>query len=291
MINEFKSPYKRLNRKVNTWCKYTTRLDTYGCGCQHDCKYCYAKSLLYFRDKWNNKIPRMADIVKIKNKIKRLNKNEVLRMGGMTDCFQPYEEIEKNTYWTIMILNQFKIHYLIVTKSSLVSSDEYIKIYDKTLAHFQITITSTSDKRSAEYENTSPPSERIKSIEKLYKLGFDVSIRLSPYLEKYISPEIINNIKCNKILIEFLKVNPFIKRNFDINYSDYTLKFGGYNHLPLEKKIKLVNKITGFEQVSVGEYVKDHYEYFRDNVNFNKDDCCNLNEIKLDNSKQLLLFE
>ena len=30
------------NRKFNTWCLYTQRLDTYGCGCQHDCNYCYA---------------------------------------------------------------------------------------------------------------------------------------------------------------------------------------------------------------------------------------------------------
>ncbi len=30
-------------------CHYPTRLDTYGCGCAHDCKYCYAKSLLNFR--------------------------------------------------------------------------------------------------------------------------------------------------------------------------------------------------------------------------------------------------
>ena len=45
----FNSPYKKLDRKVNTWCKYTTRLDTYGCGCQHDCQYCYARGLLYWR--------------------------------------------------------------------------------------------------------------------------------------------------------------------------------------------------------------------------------------------------
>lgn len=30
-------------------CAYPTRLDTYGCGCAHDCDYCYAKALLHFR--------------------------------------------------------------------------------------------------------------------------------------------------------------------------------------------------------------------------------------------------
>lgn len=287
---EFKSPYKQLKRKVNTWCKYTKRLDTYGCGCQHDCKYCYAKSLLNFRGFWNPIEPRMADIYKIKNSIKTLSTSDIVRLGSMTDCFQPYEKIEKNTYKAIMLLNQYKINYLIVTKNSLVSDVIYLKIYDKKLAHFQMTITSTDDKKSFEFENASPPSDRIKSIEKLYELGFDVSVRLSPFIEKYIDYEILNNIKCNKILIEFLKVNPPIRKSFDTDYSEYTLNYGGYNHLQLKRKIELVNKITGFEQKSVGEYVKEHHEYFSNNVNYNKDDCCNLNKRIFETHKQLTLF-
>jgi DNA repair photolyase len=287
--NEFKSPYRKLKRKVNTWCRYTSRLDTYGCGCQHGCEYCYAKALLEFRNKWNTKKPKVANISKIKSKIIRLPRNEVVRMGGMTDCFQPYEKIERVTYNTIIILNQFRISYLIVTKSSLVSDDLYLKIYDKKLAHFQVTITSTDDKKNIEI-GASLPSERIRSVEKLYDLGFDISIRLSPFIEKYIDYEILNSIRCDKILIEFLKVNPAIRKSFNTDYSEYTHKYGGYNHLPLCRKIELVNKITGFNQVSVGEYVKDHYEYFRDNVNYNKQDCCNLNERTFEISKQLELF-
>ena len=205
-----------------------------------------------------------------------LNKRDVIKLGGMTDCFQPIEAIEKVTYNTVKILNKHRINYLIVTKSSLVSSDEYINIYDKKLAHFQITITATDDKNCINYENASVTSERIKSIEKLFKLGFDVSIRLSPFIEQYIDFNVLNKIKSRKILIEFLKVNHWVKKWFDIDYSEYSTKYGGYEHLPLGEKIKLVNKITGFEQVSIGEYVKNHYEYFRENTNYNKEDCCNL---------------
>ena len=43
-------------------CKYPTRLDTYGCGCAHDCKYCYAKSLLSFRGFWKPYNPKVANI-------------------------------------------------------------------------------------------------------------------------------------------------------------------------------------------------------------------------------------
>jgi DNA repair photolyase len=208
--------------------------------------------------------------------MKSIYSNGVIRLGGMTDCFQPLELTERVTYKTIKILNEYRIHYLIVTKSCMVSTDEYISIYDKKLAHFQITISSTCDKTSKTYENCSSVTSRIISIEKLQRHGFDVSIRLSPFIYQYVDFIKLNNIKCNKILIEFLKVNYFIKQCFFIDYSEYSLKYGGYENLQLQKKIELVKKITGFSQVSVGEYVKDHYEYFKNNVNFNKDDCCNL---------------
>jgi len=270
----FHSPYKQLDRKVNTWCRWTKRLDTYGCGCQHDCSYCYAKSLLSFRGFWNPKEPASANIKEIRESIYKLTRKDVVRIGGMTDCFQPVEKEKCLTYSTIKLLNNHKINYLIVTKSDLVTSPKYLEIYNKDLAHFQITITSTSKN---DYEKAPEPKRRIKAVEKLQSLGFDTSVRLSPFIPKNIDLKVLNGIECNKILIEFLKVNYNVRNWFDIDYSEFTLKFGGFEHLPLENKIELVSKITGFKELSVGEYVKDHYEYFRDNVNFNKEDCCNLN--------------
>lgn len=273
----FNSPYKVINkRKYNTWCKYKTRIDTYGCGCQHDCGYCYARAILNFRNNWNSDNPKSAYITDIEDSIRMLPKNEVVRIGSMTDCFQPIELREKITYQTIKLLNKYRINYLIVTKNSLVSENRYIDLYDKNLAHFQITITSTDDGRCAKYEKTSVTSDRIKSIEKLSGLGFDVSVRLSPFLYQWVDAGKINRIKCDKILIEFLKVNHWVRKNFSIDYSSYTHKYGGHDNLELEKKIELVKMINGIEKKSVGEYVKEHYEYFRENVNYNKDDCCNL---------------
>jgi len=270
----FHSPYKQLDRKVNTWCKYTKRLDTYGCGCQHNCDYCYAKSLLSFRGFWNAKEPAIAFIKEIRESIYKLNRNDVVRIGGMTDCFQPLEKVKRLTYNTIKLLNNHKINYLIVTKSDLVASPEYLDIYNKDLAHFQITITSTSKNN---YEKAPEPKKRIKAVEKLQSLGYDISVRLSPFILKNIDLKILNNIDCKKILIEFLKVNYNVKNWFNIDYSEYSLKFGGFEHLELNRKIDLQEMITGFKQKTIGEYVESHYHYFRDNVNFNKDDCCNLN--------------
>ena len=274
-MKEYKSFYKTVGGNEGNKCHYPTRLDTYGCGCGHDCSYCYAKSLLEFRGLWDNEDPAIADISKIAKKIAKLPK-EVVRLGGMTDCFQPIEKIHRVTYNTIRLLNEHRIPYLIVTKSDMVADDEYIEILDRELAHIQISVTTTDDELSKTYEKAVVPSRRIKAIDKLQEHGFDVSLRLSPYIPQYIDFDVLNNLGIEKILVEFLRVNHWIKQWFNIDYSEYTFKENGYNHLPLDKKKEYLSKITGFKQLTVCEDCTYHYEYWRDNVNPNKDDCCNL---------------
>lgn len=276
-MNEFKSFFKTVGGNEGDKCNYPTRLDTYGRGCSHNCKYCYAKSLLDFRKMWNPEDPAVADINKIKRKISKLPKDTpAIRLGGMTDCFQPIEKKYGVTYETIKALNENNLPYLIVTKSALVADDKYVDILDKDLAHIQITVTTTNDDFSRTYENASVPSERINAIEKLQNLGFDVQLRLSPYMKEFIDFDILNNVQCDKILVEFLRVNSWIKKWFDIDYSRYTIKHGGYQHLPLDEKIKDIKLITGFKEITVCEDETTAYEYWKNNFNPNKDDCCNL---------------
>lgn len=252
-MNEFKSFFKTVGGNEGDKCNYPTRLDTYGRGCSHNCKYCYAKSLLDFRKMWNPEDPAVADINKIKRKISKLPKDTpAIRLGGMTDCFQPIEKKYGVTYETIKALNENNLPYLIVTK------------------------TTTNDDFSRTYENASVPSERINAIEKLQNLGFDVQLRLSPYIKEFIDFDILNNVQCDKILVEFLRVNSWIKKWFDIDYSRYTIKHGGYQHLPLDEKIKDIKLITGFKEITVCEDETTAYEYWKNNFNPNKDDCCNL---------------
>lgn len=267
-MKEFKSFFKEVTGNEGGKCHYNTRLDTYGCGCQHDCSYCYAKSLLDFRNLWDAEMPSVADIEKIKRKIKKLQPGTVVRLGGMTDCFQPLELAFRVTYETIKALNEQHVHYLIVTKSDLVWM--YRHILDKELAHIQITTTWIPCEKAVSTER------RIKAIEGLCAEGFDVAVRLSPYVPQFVDFERLNSIKCNKIIIEFLRVNHWIKKWLPLDYSDYTVKQSGYEHLPLSKKIEHLSKVTGFDEVSVCEDVTEHYEYWKECVNHNKEDCCNL---------------
>jgi DNA repair photolyase len=276
-MREFKSFYKSASGGEGERCRYSTRLDTYGCGCQHDCSYCYAKSLLSFRGLWNNEDPAVADLNKIERKLKRIPKGTVLRLGGMTDCFQPAERKQHVTLETIKLLNKYGIGYLIVTKSDLVADDLYMDVLDKKLAHIQITVTCMNDEfyKKAAYEKAPLPSARIKAIRKLQDAGFDVAIRLSPLIEEYMDFDMLNGLGINKAVVEFLRVNHWIMKWFDLDFSRYTLSEGGYRHLPLDEKRRLLNKIS-IPSVTVCEDVTAHYEYWKKNVNPNPDDCCNL---------------
>jgi DNA repair photolyase len=278
-MKSFSLFYKEVEGNEKQKCKYTTRLDTYGCGCQHDCKYCYAKSLLDFRGLWNPQKPVVGSMKQIRNAIIKAKRSgvKIVRLGGMTDCFQPLELNYRTTYQTIKLLNKYKIGYLIVTKSAIVANEEYLKIYDKDLAHFQITTTCLDDDlyKKLDYEKASLPSQRIEAIKKLQELDFDVAIRLSPLIEDYIDFEKLNSLGINKAVVEFLRVNHWIKQWFNIDYSKFTIKQNGYEHLPLEEKERIINKVK-IPSITVCEDEDNAYQYWKNNFNPDKEDCCNL---------------
>lgn len=278
MGKEFKSFFKTVGGGEGDKCHYPTRLDTYGCGCSHDCEYCYAKSLLDFRKLWNPSDPAVANINRIRHTVRtRLHPGDIVRLGGMTDCFQPVEVRNRITYYTIKALNEMNVGYLIVTKSDLVAKDEYMDIMRKDLAHIQISITHTTDRDPRIKEgNASQPSARIAAVEKLHAAGFDVQVRLSPFVPEFVDLDVINAIECDKILVEFLRVNTWIRKWFDIDYSAYTVRSGNYMHLPLELKKELIKGITGFREITVCEDEPEAYAYWNGNFNPNPDDCCNL---------------
>lgn len=281
MAKEYKAFFKNVGGNEGDKCKYPVRLDTYGCGCFHDCHYCYAKSLLDFRKLWDPRDPSIADISKIRKQIDKIAAGKcgpikAIRLGGMPDCFQPIEAQHHVTYETLKYLKEKRVPYLIVTKSDLVATDEYIEVLDKDLAHIQVTVTTTDDEKSLTYEKAVVPSRRIKAIEKLQELGFDVAVRLSPFIPEFVDLSILNAIKCDKIQVEFLRVNSWIKKWFDIDYTPYVVKQSGYLHRTLEDKKNLIKGITGFKFVSVCEDETEAYNYWKEQFNPNQDDCCNL---------------
>ena len=276
---EYKGFYKTVSGNEGSKCYYPTRLDTYGCGCSYKCEYCYAAKQLERYGNNDPQNPAVADIEKIRRKIKRLPDGmPAIRMGGMTDCFQPLERVERVSLNTIKALNEKNQPYLIVTKSDLIGADEYVGAMRKDLAHIQVTITCFDDNLYKElgYEKAPLPSRRIAAVEKLYREGFDVQVRLSPFIPEFVDYERLADIQCDKLLVEFLRTNVWIERTLDIDYSPYTVKHGGYRHLPLETKKELIKNIYGFKEITVCDDEDEAYEYWKHHFTPNPNACCNL---------------
>lgn len=259
-------------------CFYPTRLDTYGKGCYFNCQYCYAKNLLDFRKLWKPNSPAATSMKEMLQTIKKIPKGSVVRLGGMTDCFQPIEKIKRNTYKTIQLLNRKKIHYLIVTKSDLIINEEYLNLMSRKLAHIQVSIPTNDNKTLAATDNAKPFEVRKNVVETLQEQGFDTSLRLAPFLYSTADYDVINAIKVDKVLVEFLRVKSVAKSNplnKVISLNPYTYKEGGYYHLPFNTKMKVLRKLD-FNELSICEDVEAHYNYFLKNVCYNPNDCCNL---------------
>ena len=280
--NIFMSYYKTVSGAEGNKCYYPVRLDLYGRGCEYNCSYCYSKQLLNFRKLWHPTNVGVAPIMDVYHTIDRIPKGSVVRLGGMTDCFQPVEKKHKNTYHAIRRLNKKGVHYLIVTKSDLVATDEYISILDQELAHIQISIPSNDDNVLSATDNAPSYEIRKATVEKLFDDGFDVSLRLSPFLFDTVDFDEINSISVDKCLVEFLRTKPNLEdvlKEF-IDFKDYSIKEGGYRHLPLEKKLDVLD-LLDFKELSVCDDVQEHYDYFKKNINYNKNDCCNLQHKKI----------
>lgn len=184
---EYKSPIKIPSAGESERCFYPFRLDTYGCGCSHNCLYCYSKSTLQFRNLWNAENARKSSIDVIRRHfdkhIKTMNKLPV-RIGGMTDCFGNNEKTNAITMNVIKYLNEINYPYFIITKNKLVA--DYHDILDKNNCIIQITITTEYDELSSIYEEgASLSSERISAGKYLSEKGFYTIARINPLFPIY----------------------------------------------------------------------------------------------------------
>ena len=277
-MTEYKSFYKTVGGGEGDRCNYPTRLDMYGKGCQHNCQYCYARSLLAFRGLWNPVEPAMADKGKVLKRLNRVKPGSFLRLGGMTDPFQPIESEYHLTEWLINELNERGINYFIVTKSATVADCDAISPKH---GHVQISVTSTDDLAPNGFEYASRPEDRLEAARRLFERGIDTQIRLSPFIPEYVDLDVILRSPVDKVLVEFLRVNTFIKRTFPaMDFSEWTVKSGGYQHLPLDVKFFMLEPLIGKKRLTVCEDHPEHYEWFKANINANPDDCCDLRVIE-----------
>lgn len=95
------------------------------------------------------------------------------------------------------------------------------------------------------------------------------------FIPEYITTAQINELNAEKVCVEFLRVNSWIRKWFKTDYSGYTIKQGGYEHLPLERKLELIAGLD-VPQATVCEDEDEAYQYWKTSFNSNPEDCCNL---------------
>lgn len=295
--NEFQKVYRDTGL---TNCIANRQIDPYGRGCYFNCKYCYGKAVMIHRGRWHPDNPGVAKIETIAQTIKEeFPSGSVCRIGGLTDPFQPIEKLHRMTYKTIKLLNRKKVHYLVVTKGTMVADKEYLDLYDPELAHFQISLTSTDNDFLKKISPRVPTFEQTKkTIETLYENGFDTIIRASPFFYEHMDYDKLNSIRCDKINIEFLyinkNINSFIKKVMDTseyNFSGEEAKGYAIYTLPIEKQLKEIEKITGFKELNMCNGFPHLKEYFKEHVNCNKEFCCNLRGVTKENAVGIQKFE
>lgn len=314
-------------------CFYPVRADSYYKGCNHNCVYCFSRATGSRFNKWRiNNIEGIdiKDFQKLlikafegngESKECNIIRSKIpVRLGGITDSFQPCEMKKRITLELIKLLNSYDYPYLIVTKSSVVSNDEYLKVIRKDLAYVQISITTLNEEYAKKLEpNASSIEQRIKSLECLVNEGIYTAARVSPLIpifpDGYLSHKIYStnlvscfsfelieklcSVKPNTILIEFLRVSPMIKKILlenNINeilglYNNYSKKGkDGTLHFSLEEKecyCERIYEICKQNNIDFSICEDREYDYFK-KYWANKLDCCNgLNRIFKVNSTSL----
>lgn len=315
-----KSLIKKARFSEGERCYYPYRLDSYNKGCKHNCLYCYSRaSNSRFPNQWNIENISHLEVSEIKKlfndafetdkknkEVEVLRKRIPLRLGGVTDLFQPIEKHKRITYNLIKILNEYNYPYLIVTKSALVGEEEYLNILNKELAYVQLTITTLNENLARIIEpNASSILSRLDCLDKLINRGIYTGVRISPIIPcycdgyytnykldrnkfDYFSFELVHNIcqrKPNTIICEFLRISPMIKKILiennmkqivDLFNNNIKGKDGSLHFSKEEKEYYFKQIIKICKKYNVEHSICDdlHYEYFRKYWS-NKNDCCN----------------
>jgi len=131
-------------------------------GCQHGCKYCYARFMKRFtghEEPWGDFIDvkiNAADLIPTNTD---KYKNKTLTFGSVTDCYQPIEARYKLMRKILKKLVPLQPHIDILTKSDLVTRDiDLLKQFDNCIVALS-TCAMTENLRK-QLEPLAPPTKR-----------------------------------------------------------------------------------------------------------------------------------
>ncbi|MBO3767787.1 MAG: radical SAM protein [Candidatus Brockarchaeota archaeon] len=156
-------------------------------GCQHACKYCYARFVSRFYGKkmseWGNFVYVKVNLPKLLSFEKRLKRSGEIILSSTTDAYQPLEEKYEITRKVLQeLLNEEKFSVVIQTKSNLVLRDiDLIKSFGNRIK-VGFTITMDDDMAKIFEPGASSTSSRIEALKKLKESGITTYAFLGPLI-------------------------------------------------------------------------------------------------------------
>ena len=201
-------------------------------GCEHNCAYCYAPSMLKIRrNEWGSSVYIKKNIPLVLSKELKKKKKGVVGISTVTDSYQPIEKKYQLTRYCLEQLLSYDFPISIQTKSSLVERDiDLISKFSNN--EVIITISTLNDKERKLIEpNSSPIKNRLEILKKVEESGIPSSVFFGPIyptISKDEIPIIIDTFiesGANKIWIDslHLKIGAWgeIKKNILHNEKMY----------------------------------------------------------------------
>lgn len=195
-------------------CDLPVGIDPYK-GCSHGCTYCFAR-------RFASKIGEEAEANGNANQLRRfiegkrddttnwIDWNIPVRIGSLTDPFQPIEREKKRTYEMLKVLAETQYPAVICTKGEVVADDDYIELISKCNVLMQFSMACSS---YDQMEPNAPSFERrLKIMRKVSPHTKRTIVRIQPYFHNHFQ-EIFDNLSRFKeagaygIIVEGMKWN------------------------------------------------------------------------------------
>lgn len=153
------------------WTKYS--INPYN-GCLFGCVYCDARSAKYHMPlDFENEIlvkKNVSELLHQQLRTSRSFEKDVVGIGGVTDSYQPAEQIYRNTRGILKVLAKHRYPIHLITKSTRVLEDQILfqKIAQQNYCTLSITITTVDDELAKFLDFRAPsPTKRLEVIRKI----------------------------------------------------------------------------------------------------------------------------
>ncbi|MBE3582296.1 MAG: radical SAM protein [Thermoanaerobacteraceae bacterium] len=154
-------------------------------GCSHGCLYCYASCMTRFtgvREEWGSFVGVKRNFVEVLARQLRRPKTGTVMLASVTDAYQPIEKKYGLTRSCLELLTRSRLQVSILTKSDLVIRDIDL-LRTMPSAEVGFTITTLNDRLAGLLEpGASPPSRRLKALEKLAGSGVKTWVFVAPVI-------------------------------------------------------------------------------------------------------------